>query len=67
MPILVSEILFTNILSQNCSKCHNEQNTASCGNMKLFSYYFGQIESFKYYRISGETIKKYIENQKKRY
>ena len=52
MPILVSEILFTNILSQNCSKRHNEQNTASCGNMKLISYCFGQNESFEYYRIS---------------
>lgn len=49
MPILVSEILFTNILSQNCSKRHNGQNTASYGSMKLFSYYFGQIESFEYY------------------
>lgn len=49
MLILVSKILFTNILSQNRLKRYNGQNTASYGSMKLFSYYFGQIESFKYY------------------
>lgn len=49
MLILVSEILFTNILSQNRLKRYNGQDTASYGSMKLFSYYFGQIESFKYY------------------
>ena len=49
MSILVSKILFTNILSHNCLKHHNGPNTASYGSMKLFSYYFGQIESFKYY------------------
>ena len=50
---LVSEILFTNVLLQNKSKHCNGQNTVSYGSMKLFSYYFGQIESFTYYRISG--------------
>lgn len=49
MPILAPEILFTNILLQNCLKRHNGQNTASYGNIKLFSCYFGQSESFKYY------------------
>lgn len=49
MSILVPEILFMNILSQNRLKRYNGQNTASYGSMKLFSYYFGQIESFKYY------------------
>lgn len=49
MSILVPEILFTNILSQNRLKRYNGQNTALYGSMKLFSYYFGQIESFKYY------------------
>lgn len=59
MSILVSKILFTNILSQNCLKRHNGQNTASYGSMKLFSYYFGQIESFKYYNCINVRRRRY--------
>lgn len=49
-------MLFTNVLSQNKSKHCNERITVSHGSMKLFSYYFGQIESFKYY--SGINIRR---------
>ena len=53
---LAPEILFTNVLSQNELKRRNERITASYGSIKLFSYYFGQIESFTYY--SGIRIRR---------
>jgi len=63
MLILVPEILFTNILSQNHLKRYNGQNTASYDSMKLFSYYFGQNENFKYYSGIKIRRKEYMERE----